>query len=245
MGKLDRKIALIAGGAGNVGEGIVRIFLQEGATVVVPARSAEKLEELRSLLGPLATDRFVPLVGHIGQIEGAKSIRNEVLNRFGHLDVVVASLGGAIEKFLPITQVPMEMWQRFLENNLTSHFVAARTFLPILAQQKSSSYILMGGSAAEIPIPNFGPMVVTAAGQLMLTRVLVEEMKGSSVRINEILINGMVLTRANSQHAQPEWMTTDEIGAFTAYLASDEASMVTGSILHLNQRSPKPQNSEQ
>jgi NADP-dependent 3-hydroxy acid dehydrogenase YdfG len=57
MEKLDSKIALIAGGTGSVGEGIVRAFLKQGATVVVPSRTAERLEQLRGYLGELAKDR--------------------------------------------------------------------------------------------------------------------------------------------------------------------------------------------
>lgn len=140
MGKLDGMIALIAGGTGNVGEGIVRAFLKEGATVVVPSRNAETLDQLCGYLGSFATNRFVPLVGHIRQIEGAERLRDEVLNKFGRLDAVVASLGRSWDGELPLTEVPMETWQQYLENNLTSHFVAARTFLPVLVQQKGGSY---------------------------------------------------------------------------------------------------------
>ena len=63
MAKLDGKIALIPGGTGGVGEGIVRGFLNAGATVVVPSRREESLEKLRRQLGESAGDRFVPLVG--------------------------------------------------------------------------------------------------------------------------------------------------------------------------------------
>jgi NAD(P)-dependent dehydrogenase (short-subunit alcohol dehydrogenase family) len=238
MGKLDGKITLIAGGAGNVGEGVVQVFLKEGATVVVPSRKSEPLEQLRELLGPLATDRFVPLVGNIGQLEGAEHLRDEILNKFGRLDAVVASLGGWWQGNVPLTQVSMEVWQQYLESNLTSHFVVARTFLPVLADHKSSSYTLLGGSAAEMPFPNVSPVAITAAGQLMLAKVVIEEMKrqGSSLRINEVIVQGMVKTRAMAAHAGAEWISPQEIGEFTAWLASDEAYMVSGSILHLNQR---------
>ncbi len=94
MSKLDGKIALVAGCAGNVGEGVVRSFLKAGATVVVPSRSAEKLEQLRGYLGELATERFVPLAGEVGRLESAERLRDEILSKFGRLDAVVASLGG-------------------------------------------------------------------------------------------------------------------------------------------------------
>lgn len=236
MGKLDGMIALIAGGTGNVGEGIVRAFLKEGATVMVPSRSEETLEQLRGLLGSLATEHFVPLVGHIGQIEGSERLRDEILNKFGRLDAVVASLGGSWDEGLPLTQVPMETWQRYIESNLTSHFVAARTFLPVLVQQKQGSYTLLGGAAAEVAIPHYSPVAIPAAGQLMLTKVLVEELKGNGVRINEVIAYGYVATR--SRAGLPGAVTADEIGEFTAWLVSDEAYMVSGSILRLYERPP-------
>lgn len=233
MGKLDGKITLVAGGAGSVGEGIVRAFLKEGATVVVSARNTEKLEELRGLLGELATDRFVPLIGDFGQFDAAERLRDEILNKFGRLDAVVASLGGSWTGHVPLTQVSMEDWQKYLQSNLTTHFVAARTFLPVLAQHKGSSYTFLGGAAAEIAIPNYSLVGIPAAGQLMLARVVIEEMKGSGVRINEVVIHSMVATRATQGQAQPQWITADEIGEYTAWLASDEAHMVSGSIIQL------------
>jgi 3-oxoacyl-[acyl-carrier protein] reductase len=237
MSKLDGKIVLIAGGAGNVGEGIVKVFLEKGARVVVPSRQSESLDRLRDYLGAQATDRFIPLVGNIATLEGAEQIHMDVLAKLGGLDAVVVSLGGWWTGNVPLTQVSMEVWQKYLESNLTSHFIAARTFLPALADRDNASYTLLGGSAAEMPFTNVSPVAITAAGQLMLAKVVIEEMKqqGSKVRINELIVQGMVKTRAMEQHSQPNWITPQAIGEYLAWLASDEAHMVRGSILHLNQ----------
>jgi len=236
MGKLDGKIILIAGGAGNVGEGLVVNFLKEGAKVLVPSRKAESLEKLREFLGSNATENFVPIVGNIGELQGVEKVRDEILEKFGHLDGVLASLGGWWTGNKPLTEVSLEVWQQYLDSNLTSHFLLAKTFLPVLAQQKESSYTLLGGTAAEVPLLNISPVGITAAGQLMLTRIIIEETKGSGIRINEVIVQGMVKTRVMEAYSGPEWITPDEIGQFTAWLASDEAYMVSGSILHLNQR---------
>lgn len=233
MGKLDGKIALVAGGAGYVGEGIVRAFLKEGATVIVSARSNEKTEELRGWLGELATDHFIPMIGDFGQFESAEYLRDQILSKFGRLNAVVASLGGGWKGSRPLTEVSMEDWQNYIQSNLTTHFVAARTFVPILAQHQGSSYTLLGGGAAEIAIPNYSLIAIPAAAQLMLTKVLIEEMKGSGVRINEVIIHSWVATRATQGQAKPEWITADEIGEYTAWLASEEAHMVSGSIIRL------------
>ncbi|MEW6498848.1 MAG: SDR family NAD(P)-dependent oxidoreductase, partial [Cyanobacteriota bacterium] len=77
---------------------------------------------------------------------------------------------------------------------------------------------------------------IPAAGQLMMAKVLMEEMKGSGVRINEVIIHSLVATRLNQGQAKPEWITADEIGECVAWLASNQAHMVNGSIIRLNEQ---------
>ena len=120
MSKLDGKVILVAGGAGNVGEGIVEVFLSEGATVVVPSRKAESLDRLREYLGEKATERFVPIVGNIGTLEGVAERRDRLLDKLGRLDSVIVALGGWWMGNLPLTELSMDVWQNYLESNLNS-----------------------------------------------------------------------------------------------------------------------------
>ncbi len=106
----------------------------------------------------------------------------------------------------------------------------------MLTQQKGSTYTLMGGAAAEVPIPNVSLVSIPAAAKLRMAQVLVQEMKGSGVRINEVVIHSWVATRTSQERSQPSWITADDIGEFTAWLASDEAQMVNGSILRLYEK---------
>lgn len=69
----------------------------------------------------------------------------------------------------------------------------------------------------------------------MLTQILVEENKGSGIRINEVVLHSYIATRNRPNDGHPEWITADEVGKYTAWLASEEASMVTGSIIRLYQ----------
>jgi NAD(P)-dependent dehydrogenase (short-subunit alcohol dehydrogenase family) len=238
MAKLDGKIILIAGGSGNVGEGIVPVFLKQGATVIVPSRRQDSLDKLGKSLGDLATN-YVPMVANIGTLEGSEKLRDEIIAKFGHLDGVLVSLGGWWTGNKPLTEVDLETWESYLNGNLTSHFLCAKTFLPLLAKTKGSSYTLLGGTAAEVPLANVSPVGITAAGQLMMAKIVMEEMKDSGVRINEVIIQGMVKTKVMQAYSQPNWITPQEIGEFTSWLASDEAYMITNSILHINQRSEK------
>ena len=236
MEKLSGKIAYIAGGAGNVGEGIVRGCLKAGATVITSSRNSDKLDRLKELLKDTPTDKLTTIEGGLGDFENAEALRDKILDKFPRLDAVVASLGGTWKRSVPLTEVSMEEWQKFLFTNLTTHFVTARTFLPVLAQTENSSYISLGGGAADIAIPNYSVVAIPAAGQLMMTKVVMEEMKDSRVRVNQLIVNSLVNTRASQDKAQPDWITADEIGNYIAWLASDEGKVANGTIPHLQKK---------
>jgi len=237
MGKLDGKTALIVGGTGGVGEGIVRAFLKEGATVVVPSRSDDRLQQLDEQLEKSPTERLISIVGDMSDVEPAEQLRQQILDKVGNIDAIVASLNGRWNEDIPLVQTSLEDWKRMIDSNLTAHFIAAKTFLPVL--KSGSSYTLIGGGAALKPMPHYGLVCIPAAAEVMLTQVLIEEMKGGGVRINEVILNSYILTRERDGEGHPEWITADEVGQYTAWLASDEASMVSGTIIQLNEH-PKP-----
>lgn len=235
MGKLDGKTALIAGGTGGVGEGIVQAFLNEGATVIVPSRSDDRLQQLRDQLQGSAKERLIPVVGDFSDTKAAEELRQQILNQVERLDAIVASLNGRWNQDIPLVKTSLDDWRQMIESNLTAHFIAAKTFLPVL--ESGSSYTLIGGGAALKAMPNYGLVCIPAAAEVMLTQVLIEEMKGSGVRINEVILNSYIVTRERDGEGHPEWITADEVGRYTAWLASGEAKMVSGTIIHLNEHS--------
>src|SRR5262249_23711707 len=154
--------------------------------VVVPSRSQQAIDRLRSFLAGTPTERLVTLVGNLGDVDDAARLRDEILSRHKSIDSVVASLGGTWEEKLKLVDVPMETWRNYWESNLTPHYVAARTFLPVLASRKGTSYTLLGGLSAVMAVPNYSVVSINSAGQLMLAKTLMEELKETSVRINQV-----------------------------------------------------------
>ena len=236
MANLNEKTVFVAGGAGSVGEGIVRSLLQAGATVITISRHQEKLDALRDYLGDVVSDRLVTFTGDLGDFSSAETVKNQILSHQEHLDAVVASLGSTWKADLPMTQVSMDDWQQYLFTNLTTHFVCAHTFLPMLENKQGSSYTLLGGAAAETVVPNYSLVGIPAAAQLMMAKILMQEMKDEPVRINEVMINSLVNTRNSADQAQSQWITADEIGDYVAWLISDEAYMVRSSVPYLQEQ---------
>ncbi len=230
---LQDDVVLVAGGAGEVGEGITRQFLHAGAIVVVPSRSPEKLDALQFRLGGLA-EQLVVLHGDIGTPGGAAAICDLLVDEVGPLHHVVASLGRWWQGS-PLTTVPLDLWQRLLDASLTAHFITARTFLPLLADSRGS-YTLINGAGALQPVSLAGPVSISAAAQLMLGQVLAAENRDAGVRVNSLVLATSIATRSR-RAPRPEWLTADDVGAYCVHLAGSERE---GEMVVLEDRNQLP-----
>lgn len=234
MTELNGRVVLVAGGAGAVGEGVVRALVEAGATAVVPSRSEQRLATLRERLNDPA--RLVPITGDVGSPEGAPSVRDRALASAGQVDAVVAAIGGWWQG-PHLVDVDADTWQRVFDDNLTTHFSVARTFLPVIRDRPGASYLMIVGDAADHPVTGASLVTVTSAGVLGMFRSLVHENKDAPVRINALYL-GPLVTRERPE-GKPEWLTAGEVGSYAAHLASDEAEMVSGSVVPLLGRPPR------
>jgi NAD(P)-dependent dehydrogenase (short-subunit alcohol dehydrogenase family) len=239
MDSLTGKITLVAGGTGGVGEGIVKALLQENAVVIVPTRTAEKAASLKDYVSDIATGNLVTLVGEMSSMEGIYAMQNELKKRFDHLDLVVASLGGWWQG-LPLTSVTLETWQKILNNNLTSHFLAIKAFVPFLTP-KTGAYIHINGFGSEEIIPFAAPTTMAAAAQKMLVQTLAAELKPTNIKVWELILGPMqTRQRLRMGHGQADWYTPEEIGVYIAELYNGKNEK-GGEVLHylLNKALPK------
>jgi NAD(P)-dependent dehydrogenase (short-subunit alcohol dehydrogenase family) len=232
------KQILVPGGAGGVGEAIVRALLAAGHRVIVPSRNAERLARLRH--DAADASGLVTLVGEIGTHAGARAIRDRLATEFGPIDAVIPSLGGWWEGAL-IDVVPAE-WDAVMDEMLRSHYVVANVFVPVLrAQQQGGRYIGIGGGAAYRPVRGSSLVSIAAAAQLMMTRALRLEIPDAAVGIIELVVDGAIRTRDSAAIAEDHWITSDEVAAIVADLVvsgttSDAWTQTDGPIVHMRPR---------
>jgi NAD(P)-dependent dehydrogenase (short-subunit alcohol dehydrogenase family) len=210
---------LVAGGAGGVGEGIVRALLRAGHRTIVPGRNPERLAGLRARIraGDGDDAGLVTVAGAIGEPEGARAIAEHVVRTYGRIDVAIPSLGGWWEgRLLDVTPAT---WDAVMDEMLRTHFVFARTFVPLLQRQGGGRYLGIGGGAAYAPVTGSSLVSIAAAAQVMLTRALVAENDAPDVDILELVVDGAVHTRDSASIAEPHWITADEVGAIARDLA--------------------------
>jgi 3-oxoacyl-[acyl-carrier protein] reductase len=186
------KYALIAGGTGSVGEGIVKALLANDWKVVVPGRTKTGLDNLASYC-----DNHPNLFLHQANI----SKFNESTNFFSlckstypALQLFVASLGGW-RQGTTLLELSWEEWQATIEDNLSSHFLAMKLGYSLLGND--GTFIHINGMGADAVIPTVGPTVAAAAFQMRLALTLAEEQKMDSRKVYEVVL-GLVNTRSRS-----------------------------------------------
>lgn len=231
---LEGQHVLVAGGAGEVGEGIVRQFLRAGATVIVPSRREEHLEELRNQLANEVTESLITRQVNLGDMASAQDFAATLQQEFGVIHHVVASLGGWWEG-KSLIELDFATWQHVIDNGLTAHFVCARAFLPQMIHT-DSSYTFINGSGALDPFIGSGPISVSDAAQMMLQRTLTAELAQTHVRINSLLITTSVTTRSN-QTGLAHWLSADEVGKYCVALATGN---IKGEVIVFDSREQLP-----
>lgn len=217
---LDGRVAVVCGGAGEVGEGIVAGLLAAGARVAVPSRSNERLEGLAASLreNGFSTEGLVPVVGDLSAGgDEARAFARQIASEAGMPHLVVAALGGW-DSGPPLADIPIPDWERTVADGLRSHQLAVHAFVPLLRSVPGASYVMLNGAAARYPVPGSGAVSAVAAGELMMAQVLAAEEAGHDVQV-EAYVLGPIGTRSRGNTAV--WMADAvQIGEIIALRAS-------------------------
>ncbi|XVV11297.1 SDR family oxidoreductase [Actinoplanes sp. CA-131856] len=210
---LTGRVHVVAGGTGRAGTVVVQELISRGAVVAVPSRRPDRLARLQA---KIQSDRLHGYVGDISDLTDSSRLVEEIVAALGPLDAVVASLGEWWEG-VPLTGLDPAVWQRIISDNLTSHFMVARAFLPALADRADSVYLSLGGIASVLAVAGSGPISVTGAAQAMMMRVLSAEAEGKAVRLHEVDVYTPIVTEDwDGGEIEPGWLTGRDVGAFVA-----------------------------
>jgi len=240
---LHGKIALVTGGGRGIGKAITRGFAEAGANVVIASRKLENLEatakEFASLPG-----KVLPLACHVGQKEQIENLVREIEARFGPVDILVNNSATTIGQG-PALAVSDEMLDKIVEINIKAALRLVRLVVPKMIERKRGGSIINIASVAGLrPQPGGLLYSFTKAGLIMMSRSWAQEFGPHNIRVNAIA-PGLIQTdlseyfwKDDTRRRQYESATPlhrigqpDEIAGLALYLASDEASFVTGQVM--------------
>lgn len=223
------KNILILGAAGDVGQGLVAQFLAAGHRVLAVGRNVQRLEALRA---QFASDASLEILsGDISNETTAAALRDAAIEKLGRVDAVIASVT-APHRQRSLDTITSDEFAELFRANVLTHFVAARTFVPVI--EPAGLYLALGGGLADLLVPRAGHVGVCQAAQRRLFQAFAAEL-GSRVRIQELMIYSMVAGASNRAKARPEWLTADEIGRY-AVTMFEQPERFTEPIVKLQSR---------
>jgi NAD(P)-dependent dehydrogenase (short-subunit alcohol dehydrogenase family) len=245
MGRLDGRVALITGGGTGIGRASAIACAQEGAAVAVAGRRAELLD---AVVEEIAADggRAIAVAGDVGRHDDAQRMVDATVRELGGIDVLVNCAGQ--ELVAGVLDTDEAAWDRVMDTNLKAVYLLARAALPHMVAQGRGSIVNVASQLAFVGAKNFAAYTASKGGVINLTRSIALDHAEDGVRVNALCpgaVDTPLLRRQFDGQDGPQGTLEDlarlhpvgrlgqpeELARATVFLASDDASFMTGATL--------------
>jgi NAD(P)-dependent dehydrogenase (short-subunit alcohol dehydrogenase family) len=184
-GTLAGRICLVTGASRGIGRAVARRYAQEGADLILTARTTGALEELddeiRAINGK--TSLLVPM--DLRNFDTIDQLGAGLYERYGRLDVLVGN-AGVLGQMSPLGHIDPKAWQEVIDVNLTANWRLIRSLDPLLRQSSAGRAIFVSSGLARDVRAYWGAYAVSKAALEMLVRIYAKEIQQTSVRANLI-----------------------------------------------------------
>jgi 3-oxoacyl-[acyl-carrier protein] reductase len=236
---MDKRVAMVTGGSRGIGEAIVRRLAEDGLHVAAVARGAEKLNQVVAEV----TAKGGSAEAHpcdISDFPRLEKLIESIAEAHGRLDVLVNNAG--ITRDGLFLRMEDKDWDDVLATNLKSAFVATRAAGRYLMRSRSGRIINIGSVSGVMGNVGQANYAASKAGLIGFTKAVAKELAGKQVAVN-VIAPGFVTTDmteglhdkvkegAKAMIPMKRFGVPSEIAAVVAFLASEEASYVTGQVL--------------
>ena len=247
MMKLHNKAAIVTGSTKGIGLGIASVFAREGAMITVVSNEEGGDQIAATLKQSGAADAFF-VQADVRESQQIQTMIARTVERFGRLDILVNNVGYHISKNVEHTSE--QEWEFLIATNLRSTFLCSKYAVPHLKQTKGA-IINISSMVGLVGQPNAVAYSATKGGQIAMTKSMAIDLAPHGVRVNAIcpgwiatpLVDDWFSQQEDeaasrkyiySQHPMGRIGTSEECGRAALFLATDEASFITGVALPLD-----------
>ncbi len=248
MGRLDGKVAAVTGGASGIGEATVRRFVAEGASVAFCDRDGERGQRVAAELEAAGAKIAFTQVD-VGTEAACLDFVNGAAQKFGRLDILINNAG--IRKYEKVDEASAASWREILDVNLMSYVFCAKAAVPLM---RAKGGAIVNTASVRSVIAGGGNLQydTTKAAIAGLTRALAADHSPDGIRVNavgpgpiftpfhqrRIAAAGQSVEEYNARAAQGTMLKrpgrAEEVAAAILFLASDDASYITGTLLFVD-----------
>ncbi len=241
MERLKNKVALITGGNAGIGKSVAIAYLKEGATVIITGRTPKESDRVKKLLNELGKDLFY-IQADVSNEADIKEVLATVIEKFGRLDIAVNNAGVASDA-KPFIEHTSEDYDKVLNINLKGVFLSMKYEIIEMLKTGGGSIINTASVGGSIANPGLAPYIASKHGIVGLTKVGALDYARQGIRVNavspggtesEMLNNwlpGEALKQMAESHPMGRSAKPEEQAGLFVFLASDESSFMTGSII--------------
>ncbi|MCQ4080883.1 SDR family oxidoreductase [Streptomyces sp. RB6PN25] len=245
VGRLRDKVCVITGGTSGIGQAITRVFAAEGAAIAVLSLDEDEVATARAEL-ERAGAPHIAVAGDVADAAAWSALADRVVDRFGRIDVLVNNAGYGLAG--TVLDTDPQAWEALFGTNVTGVYLGCRAVLPVMIKAGRGSIVNIASVAGEIGMAERAAYCATKAAVVGLTRAMAVDHAVQGIRVNAVspgTTDSPYFSKiAPGDAASEEFRRSladrqllgrlgrpEEIAAAALFLASDESSFATGSVV--------------